>query len=639
MKSSTLTLAPLFCNGMVLQRDRLSIFTGRDRPGQQVEVIFRGHRGVVRAGDDGAWSVRLPSGEAGGPFDLIITGSQTICLSDVLVGEVWLASGQSNMQWRMDQCGGAKEDIVQADFPDIRFFTVGTRASSEPEPSVSGTWQRVSPDSAGMMSAVGFYFARHLWQHLHMPIGVVVSAWGGTPAETWTPREAFVRNEATRAILGRFEAIKDRLDGLQQEAARLLNDWEMANMPADPGKGKPDRGWARPDFDDRAWPSMELPGIWQSLPDMNFNGVVWFRRTVEIPADWRGLDLQLELGPIDDFDDTYVNGERVGGMGKETFQAYAQRRCYPVPARLTRMNELSIAVRVFDHFGAGGFTGSRDQMKLCRRESPESLPLDGPWKYAVEERLPPPRPDLFSTYPAMPVGLLPEHRPGHVFNGMIAPLRHVNFAGVLWYQGESNGGRSSEYADLFKALIEGWRTFFQRADLPFLFVQLPNFSAGGDWPLLREAQARALQLPRTAMVITLDVGDNADIHPQRKEPVGRRLALAALADVYGVQIPAHSPVVQHLEWCPPSVRVEFANTYGELNTTDGHSPLTFEVAGPDGNYRPATTRVDGSSVWVASEEVQEPIGVRYAFHASPPVNLVNGAGLPAAPFRCDAAAR
>lgn len=635
MNSTTLTLSPLLGSGMVLQRNQEALFSGRDLPNQSVEVRFRGHRATTRAGHDGAWAVRLPSGEAGGPFEVIIAGSQTLRLTDVLVGEVWLASGQSNMQWRMDQCGGAKSDIAAADFPNLRYFTVGTVAHSEPMESVSGAWRRVTPDTVGFMSAVGFYFARHLWRQLNVPVGVVVSAWGGTPAEAWTSRDAFRRTEITRSILARFDEIKDRIDDLTKDAARIAYEWEVKNMPADPGIGQPDKGWARPDFDVRSWRSMSLPNTWQAEPDMNFNGVVWFRREVALPASWRGKDLELSLGVIDDFDDTFVNGERVGGMGKDVFQAYAKRRVYRISASLTRTDALTLAVRVFDHFGVGGFTGTRDQMYLRESASSETIPLDGPWQYEVEWRLPPPRPDLFSTYPAMPVGALPEQRPGHLFNSMIHPLRHWNWAGAIWYQGESNGGRSGEYADLFQALIEGWRAAF-RQKLPFLFVQLPNFASGADWPLLREAQAAALALPDTGMAVTLDVGNVTDIHPQNKEPVGRRLALLALEMVYGIRQPCRSPEVRRIEFGATSARADFDHAYDGLKTSDGQSPRGFELAGPDGAFHPATARVDGASVVVEASGVKNPAGIRYAFHAAPEVNLVNSADLPAAPFRRDA---
>lgn len=438
MQTSPFSVMPLLSDGMVLQRETETTLAGCDQPGQRIELVFRDQTLTCTTDKQGRWSVRMQTGPAGGPFSIAITGSRSITIRDVLIGEVWLASGQSNMQWRMDQCNGARADCAAADFPLIRYFTVPQKATLEPQESVTGEWNTLSPATAPAMSATGFYFARKLWQELQIPIGVVVSAWGGTPAETWTPFPAFKNNDTVRGLLETFESIKDTFEDLNKEAIRKVNDWEAANMPADPGNTKLQEGWANPDFDDSAWRQMSLPGVWQGQPEMSFNGVVWFRNTVNIPAAWRGKELELHLGPVDDFDDTYVNGERVGGMGKEVFQAYCQPRVYTVPPKLTKRARMTITVRAFDHFGAGGFTGAKEHMRLVLKDCTDTVPLHGSWRYEVEHRLPAPAPDLFRTYPAMPVGLLPEHRPSHVFNAMIHPLKYTVFAGVIWYQGESN---------------------------------------------------------------------------------------------------------------------------------------------------------------------------------------------------------
>lgn len=631
-----LQLAPPLGDGLVLQQNSPARIAGRDRPGQEIRATFRGVSATALAAPDGRWQVTLPAGPAGGPFELQVEGSATRTVRDVLVGEVWLASGQSNMQWLLSQCSQAGADSAAADFPTIRFFTVPTRATPDPQEDVAAGWRTLTPATAPDLSAVAFYFARRLQSALAVPIGLIVSAWGGTPAETWTPRDAYSRNDTVRRILDNHERQKGRLDELCREATRLISEWEARQMPADPGNLAFARGWARADYDDRSWPVMVLPGMWQHRANLNFNGVLWFRRAVEIPAAWRGRELELQLGPVDDFDDTYVNGERVGGLGKETSAAYQQPRVYRVPAHLTAAGSMLIAVRVFDQFGLGGFGGTAQQMRLLRPEEPAGgIPLDGEWRYQVEHRLPPPPPDLFRDRPPMPMGLLPEHRPGYVFNGMIHPLLHTALRGVIWYQGESNSGRAADYADLFRALIEGWRDAFGVPELPFLFVQLPNLAGGGDWPFLREAQEQALALPGTARAVTLDVGEPADIHPHHKKPVGERLAALALREVYAQPVQPYSPTVAEVCARGRELRLAFRHAEGGLRTTDGEAPRGFEVCGPDCVYQPAHARIAGPGVLLTHPAVPAPAGVRYAFMADPDINLVNAEGLPAAPFRRD----
>ena len=625
---------------MVLQQETSCVMSGWDKPGRDVHVAFRGTRVTATADAAGRWSAAVPAGPAGGPFEALIAGSTEIRLRDVLVGEVWLASGQSNMEWRMNQCPQYPDETKGAHFPAIRFFTVPNRAHAEPQDETPGAWRALSPESAPDLSAVAFFFARRVHRSLQVPIGVIVSAWGGTPAETWIPAPAFQENKTTRRILDAFNEVRDNLDEKGRDIARRIHLWEVEHMPADPGNGAVASGWARPDFDDAGWPCMSLPGYWQSLPEMNFNGVVWFRRTLDLPASWQGQELEVQLGAVDDFDDTYANGERIGGLGKDVNEAYAQPRCYRISSRLTRTDRLTLAVRVFDHYGLGGFRASPGQMRVVRpSHEGDAISIQGDWRYQVEHRLPPPPPDLFQTRPYMPPGVLPQGRPAYVFNAMIHPLRHTALRGVIWYQGESNGGRSGEYADVFRTLIQGWRAVFNHPDLAFLFVQLPNFAGGTDWPQLREAQTAARSLPHTGMAVTLDVGDAADIHPINKKPVGDRLAALALHGTYGVSCPSLGPALCSIEPSGNALRIAFANADEGLATTDGGDPRGFEICGPDGVFIPAAARIEGSVVVVRHPDVACPVGARYAFTANPQVNLVNAQGLPAEPFRCDSRSR
>lgn len=620
----------------MLQQGRPVRLGGRDRPGQAITVRYRDQDRKTLADGTGRWEVALPAGPAGGPFDLVVEGSDRIHLHDVWAGEVWLCSGQSNMEWRLNQCPQAREDMAAARNPHIRFCIVPTAAQPHPQETMAAPWQALTPASAPHVSAVAFYFARRLQAELQVPVGLIIAAWGGTPAETWLPESAYALTATTRRLLAEFRQSAGRLDELARTAALRVAEWEATHLPSDPGNTGLAQGWAGPDFDDSTWPLISLPGFWQSHPGLTFNGVVWFRRTLTLPASWRGKDLRLHLGAVDDFDDTYVNGQRVGGLGRDIADAFQRPRDYHLPSNLTRGERLTIAVRVFDHFGVGGFRGQPEEMRLAGPAGETApLALHGDWHYQVEHRLPPLPADLFNTRPWMGPGLLPQDRPAHAYHGMIHPLRRWSLRGVLWYQGESNSGRANDYFDLLQGLITGWRSAFADPGLAFLLVQLPNYSAGGDWPLLREAQARTLALPHTALAVTLDVGDTADIHPLRKQPVGERLAGLALHDLYGRPVPARGPEVDTWERVGTRLRLRFHHADGGLSTVDNQPPRGFEVCGPDGVYHPAEGRLDGEYVDLTYPGLLHPCGVRYAFSANPEVNLVNRHGLPAAPFRRD----
>lgn len=633
---SSLRLDPLWGDGMVLQREQPNRLGGWDGPAQRLSITFRGtiHRVTTEA--SGRWDILIPSGSAGGPFDLVVEGSTRKFLRDVYVGEVWLCSGQSNMEWRLNQCPQARQDMTTAQHPAVHFCLVPNQTSDQPQEELPLRWHTLSPATAPQLSAVAFYFARRLHNELKVPVGLIISAWGGTPAETWVPAPAFEFTATTRRLMNEFQQAAEHLEERAQADAARIAAWEATHLPADPGNTGLANGWAGADFEDGAWPVMSVPGFWQTHPGLNFNGVVWFRRTLILPPTWQGQELELHLGAIDDFDDTYVNGERVGGLGREIPDAFQRPRVYQLPPHLTRGERLVVAIRIFDHFGLGGFRALPDEMRLIKPGADEPhIPLHGDWHLQVEHRLPALPPDLFSNRPWMSPGLLPQDRPAHAYNAMIHPLRRWSLQGVLWYQGESNSGRAGDYTDLLQSLIEGWRHAFAQPSLFFLIVQLPNYSGGGDWALIREAQTRALAWPATALAVTLDVGDTVDIHPLRKQPVGERLAGLALHDVYNVPVPARGPELCTWKRSGPRLALMFHHAEGGLSTADGRPAQGFEVCGPDGIYHAVTGHPTG--VWVELEHPGQAVihGVRYAFSADPAVNLINRSGLPAAPFRRD----
>ncbi|MGE5786386.1 MAG: sialate O-acetylesterase [Myxococcales bacterium] len=595
---------------------------------------------VAIADSDGRWLARLPAISAGGPYRLRITGSREVSLHDVLFGDVWLASGQSNMEWKVRETEGASSEITAAQDSGIRVLKVPNRASALAEASFEAEWWVCSPETVADFTALGYFFASKLRRALHVPIGIIDASWGGTYVEPWMSLEAL-----RPAVPNLAEVLAERarqstcIEQIRDEYQERVRAWERNSLPADPGNLGMIDGWASPEHDDSEWQEMDLPRFWQS-EGLAFNGVVWFRKAVEIPKSWCGHDLLVKLGAIDDFDQTYFNGVQIGEHPDGTPDAYRISREYEIPGTLVRPGINLIAVRVFDHCGNGGFSGPRMAMTLCRLHGGgRLLSLAGPWKYAVELEIPLVSLDVFRSFPPPPPLLAEQHAPAALYHGMIAPLVPYGLAGFLWYQGESNVSEYATYRERLIALIRDWRTRFAQGTLPFLLVQLAGYRATSEWPHFREAQAQARSEPRVFMATAIDVGDPDDIHPRNKKTVAERLARLALKEVYeAVDGQCHGPEFDHLEIHGQSVHAYFR--YGEgLHTSDG-SPgvLGFELAGSDGGFRPAQAYVDGNHLVIQAHGLDCPVMLRYAWRDLPSVNLVNADGLPALPFRTDGAA-
>jgi sialate O-acetylesterase len=630
---------------MVLQRGRRNALWGWDRPGETLVVrVVRvdGAREPItlyaKASAHGEFRVELPELQAGATHRIHVTGSSEIAIDDVAVGEVWLASGQSNMEWTVAQSSDAEATVAGADDPQIRWLRVARRPSIVPERKVEASWHVVDRSNVEGMTAVGHAFAHALRERLGVPVGIVDASWGGTPVEAWTSLDALrVIDPDIDERIATLDATLEDLERMRAAHAAAVLLWEREALPRDPGNRGEPAGWAAPSFDTSSWPSMRLPEYWQRQ-NLDFNGAVWFRRTVTVPSEWIGEDLLLELGAIDDFDRTYFNGEAVGEHPQGTPGAFQIQRSYRVPARLVREGENVVAVRVFDHAGQGGFAGPASAMALRRTGGAESVPLAGPWQYAVELAIARVPSSVWATMPPAPPALNPHYVPGALYGGMIHPLLPYGMGGVLWYQGESNVVDHSEYHARLVALIRDWRTRFRQGQIPFCLVQLAAFIATPEWAYLREAQAQACSEPATGMVTAIDIGDPMDIHPTNKREVGRRLAALALADHFGLDdVAAHGPRLARVEMSAGAARVRFAHAAG-LRTTDG-GPLVrgFQLAGDDLVFHEAEGRIDGESVIVAAASVPAPAAVRYAFSDCPAINLVNAAGLPAEPFRTDCA--
>jgi sialate O-acetylesterase len=630
-------LPALVGSHMVLQRDVPARVWGWAAPGEAVRVTLAGTTADATAGADGRWSVELPAAPAGGPFTLTIAGTNTVKLEDVWRGEVWVASGQSNMEFPLQRASGGRE-AAAAGCDGLRLFTVAKATSLEPKDDVSGQWTACDASSAVAFSAVAFYFGQEVYRATSVKVGLVHSSWGGTPAEAWTSRGALESEPSLRPLVASFDAALHDPAGRAAYLAKL-EAWEKANYAQDASNEGARDGWQKPDADLAGWSKMEIPQPWERA-GLAIDGAVWFRREVELPADWAGRDLTLSLGALDDFDVTYFAGEEVGHTGVETPSYYSVPRRYTVPGRLVKPGRAVIAVRVFDHYGDGGFVGSGAELRLARKDGAgTALPLAGEWDYKVERRIEPRVPD-YASQPRFPTPEDP-NSPTVLYGAMVAPLTPLAIRGVIWYQGEANANGAFQYRTLFPTMIRDWRRAWGEGDFPFLFVQLANYMsrakepAESAWAELREAQVLTLALPNTGMAVAIDIGEAGDIHPTDKKDVGERLARWALADSYGRPVEKAGPLYQSSTVEGGAIRVRFTHAKG-LATSDGQPPRSFAIAGADRRWCWAEkATIDGETVVVSSPEVPQPVAVRYAWADNPDATLRNGDGLPASPFRTD----
>jgi len=630
------TLPRLFSDGMVLQAEAAAPVWGRAAPGAAVRVgaSWSSETLETRADDRGAWRVDLPTRGPGGPHTITVTaGDATRTISDVLLGEVWLAGGQSNMEMPVEYRSrsnqgaiGWERAVAESADPMLRFFDVPNRFSVDEQSDVDGAWIAASPETTGDFSATAYFFARDLRRRLGVPVGIVCSSRGGTPAEAWTPLDTLERFDSAREGVDEVRRARQHPDGPTALYDERRDRWYAGLDARDPGIAGawcdgPPKG---------PWRESRVPGYWEREGLPGFNGLVWYRRDVDLPARWLNRPLTLELGPIDDEDVTFANGVEVGASYGEGL--WETPRCYAIPADVNTRPTLSLATRVLDTGGGGGFHGDAEDMLLRLDETDETIPLAGVWRWRASKGLARLREALG------PRDTLGRDTPSSLFNGMIAPLTPYRFRGTIWYQGEANRARAREYAQLFPALIEAWRARFEHAEMPFLFVQIAPFRYApdtGNTAQLRESQRRSLRTPHTAMVVTMDIGDEDNIHPRRKREVGERLALAAFARVYGLEDDtALSPVPVRVEATQGGAVVRFAHTGGTLKPLPDADAITgFEARGPDGVWRPAAATIDGASIRLTADEHTGAIkAVRYLWSDTAAATLFNARGLPVAPF-------
>lgn len=619
-------LPAFITDSMVLQQATHAPIWGWSAPGQTVSVSGSWSSKTVTsvAGKDGKWMVKLPTPKAGGPYEVTIKSNETQTLHGVLVGEVWICSGQSNMEMPVQGWGAgtpiqnSATEIADANYPSIRMFTVEKAVGFAPKEDVKGSWATCSPATAGSFSATAYFFGRQLYQQLHVPIGLIHTSWGGTIAEAWTSAPALRGMQDFNKDLDRVDAVRHNLKDMQLKDSLNEAGWQRALADRSSDYNASTLQWA----------TMQVPGYWESLGQPTLDGIVWFKRTIDIPANWAGKDLKLDLGPIDDRDITYFNGQPIDST-MQGFTWMAERH-YRIPASLVKAGSNTIVVKIIDDGGNGGMYGKPSQLALypADQQPGAGIALGGEWQYAIAKIKPQP---AVATSP---------NQPAVLYNAMIAPLVPYAIKGAIWYQGEANVGRAAQYTRLFPLMIKDWRNHWQEGNFPFYFVQIAPFGYGGDSTqaaALRDAQRRTLKLsPNTGMAVTMDIGNAANIHPADKQDVGKRLALWALNKTYRKADGVYSgPLYSGFEVKGNEVLVSFTNTDGGLSIV-GDKLKDFEVQDADGNWKPAQASISGEKVTVSSPEVKTPKGVRYAFYATAQGTLFNGKGLPASSFTSEA---
>ncbi|HEY1392578.1 MAG TPA: sialate O-acetylesterase [Methylibium sp.] len=615
-------LANVFGEHMVLQRDRPLQLWGQATPGQTLSVELAGRKASARVGADGRWRVQLAQLPAGGPHRLLVKGDQTVELRDVLIGDVWLLGGQSNMEWPLAQTDTGPQEVASPQNPQLRQLRVPLRASVRPEAEIApAPWVVAEPGRVGEFSAIGYHFARQMQAVQGVPIGLIQTAWGGSMLETWVRRDAALQDPDLAPAV---HALPPDNAAFIVTLRQRLYDRVAAWQPGLPLQGVDASGWSAAEDIDANWPTLQAPGVWEGQGLADLDGVVWMRKRVELNAAQAAGAAELYLVKVDDCDETWVNGQRVGGQC-----GWEQPRRYALPAGLLRAGTNWIAVRVTDTGGNGGFHGDAAALRLDTAAG--SVSLAGAWRARVEQI-------------AAAAGPVANDAPALGHNGLIAPLHGLAVRGVLWYQGEENSGRAAAYADGFKRLIQDWRAQFGDPNLPFFFVQLAawlpladNRPDGNGWAELRASQAAALALPHTGMATAIDVGDAVDIHPRNKRTLGQRLAALALHELGLRAAPASGPRLLGHEVKGGEFQLSFGDTAGGLRTARaGEPPRGFYLAGADRHWVPAEGRFDGNRIVLHSDAVPAPVAARYAWVNNPSeANIVGGDGLPLPPLRTD----
>ena len=618
----------IFGDQMVLQRDKEITIWGWASPGEDITVQISKNKAKTKADKNGNWILKLRSMKAGGPYQLVVSGKNSITIKDVLIGEVWLCSGQSNMEYKINQFDYSQAEADSATFDQVRMITVPRNLQFDKVKDIlPANWKKAVGDTIKPFSAVAYFFGRALYKKYQVPIGLISSSWGGTNVEAWTERASLQKLDDFKKIIKQYEANPGPIDGKEtKEAIQKYKD-EFASQ----GYGLKE-GWNSLSYDKSKWTKIEFP---EQKDEINKHaGATWITKEFNFPSKFRGKRLDLRIGKITGHITVFFNGEKVWeGLGKQKW-LFA-----PIPSRLTSQEKNEITIRIFNPQGKDAWlTGESNFLIKEVGDDFGFTLLSGTWKMKKDLRINP------QPFPEFPVKSGPNTSPGSLYNGMIEPIKNYSIKGAIWYQGESNARRAFQYQTTFSNMITNWRENFNQGDFPFCFVLLANYRKPfdqpkeSDWAELREAQLMAKKLPNVGYASAIDIGNAGNIHPKNKQEVGRRLMLDASNIAYKEDIVSRGPEYNTIEVLNNKIVVSFQPSKSQLVAKDKKYGYLkgFQIAGEDKKFYWAKAQISGDKVLAWSDEVQSPVAIRYAWAENPDdANLYNVDGLPAAPFRSD----
>ncbi|CAD0003182.1 sialate O-acetylesterase [Flavobacterium salmonis] len=617
--SANVRMPLLFSDGMVLQRNKEIPVWGWADANEKVTIHFNKQTKTIQADTNGKWMVKLAAEKAGGPFELSITGKNKITIKDILVGEVWICSGQSNMEFQMYKLPDFETQKNQTNYPMIRQFVVNQDLSETPKEDLkAGKWTVSNKENIRDFTAAGFFFAKKLYTELKIPIGIINTSWGGTNVETWTSHKAFQNSDEFKSIIAEVPTVD--MDAISESYKKSI----LQNLKKVQGfdvSMENENQFKEFGFDDKNWPEIKVPSLWENQQIGNIDGIVWMRKMIVLTAEQAKSEAVLHLAKVDDEDQTFVNGIQIG-----TNNIWDKQRIYKIPANVLKEGTNVIAVRITDYSGGGGIYGDPADLKIQFKDS--NLPLEGFWKFNVVQ---------------VKISVSPNSYPSLLYNAMVNPLVPYAIQGVLWYQGEANVWRANQYKKAFPLMIQDWRTKWNQGNFPFYYVQLSTFDEfggnskkGSRWAELREAQSETLKVPNTGMAVTTDIGNAKDIHPTNKQDVGLRLAAIALNNVYGKKQVFSGPTYKSQEIKENQIIVTFENIGGGLSKPNNSELKGFEISGADKVFYSAKAIIKDNKIIVSSTEVSNPLAVRYGWADDDTnINLYNKEKFPASPFRTD----
>lgn len=636
--NAKIRLQPLFTDNMVLQQNTQTPVWGYAKAGKRVTVTtsWDGRRYTTQSAADGSFSVKLSTPKAGGPHTITFDDGNRLTLNNVLIGEVWICSGQSNMEMPM-QGWGVKQNKTEIEqsgkYQNIRMLQLDEVTSPVENTAFTARndgWMTSTPDNVRDFSATAWFFGKNITLTQNVPVGLIMACWGGTPIEAWMSGKVLNQFPEYRELLENMKTLPADREARKADYESKYEKWiKSARIKEGSLDANGNNLFAMNNYDDSQWLTMTLPAQIETMTGMeNYDGLLWFRKTVDIPASWAGKDLELNLACIDDNDVTFFGGTMIGHT-----RGFNVHRRYTIPGRLVKAGKTTITVGNLDTGGGGGIYGDAKDLSLGLPGSSEQISLSGQWRVNPSTDLAKsePMPKDYDSNSSIPTVL---------FNRMINPLIPFAIRGAIWYQGEANENQGYKYRELMPALITDWRSRWDY-DFPFYIMQLANYGirheqpSESNWAELREAQIMTAEHePLCATAVNIDIGNHDDIHPTTKDEVGRRLALLARALTYGEKIEYTGPMYNGFNYKGNSIKINFTHADG-LKTKDGGAVKGIAIAGPDHKFHWADTKIEGTSIIVSSPSVKVPVAVRYAWDNDPDCNLVNNIGLPASPFRTD----